>query len=68
VAQRADTTIDAVDPAARNHLRPEQSRGWPLAGGAGDAGVTDLYTLTGSGTLVTATSSGVRYACVQGTA
>ncbi|RCV53467.1 hypothetical protein [Marinitenerispora sediminis] len=32
------------------------------------AGVTDLYTLTGSGTLVTATSSGVRYACVQGTA
>lgn len=63
---RADPTIAVIDPdaATGNLLTPEQSRGRPLMGVAPGA-VEALYSLVGTGEILSGTVAGVRYAVVS---
>lgn len=68
VARTVDTTIEVIDPAARNLLTREQSRGRPLSGVVGDAALEELYALHGDGSLTVAVAGGQYYGAVTGAA
>jgi hypothetical protein len=61
----ADTTVCAIEPAARNLMGAEQSRGRPMPGGTTVDATDTLYTVVGVGEVAVGMSGTARHACVR---
>ncbi|ASU81401.1 hypothetical protein CDO52_00160 [Nocardiopsis gilva YIM 90087] len=64
-AHYTDTTVEVIDPAARNLLTTEQSRGRLMAAANSTEAAGDLYTVEGAGTVAIGLIDSSRYACVR---